>query len=70
MIMTLMLDSALGEAHIHPENMNVSSIKKTVGDLLSGTGVIGAIFPILAIKEGLLPPTTNLEVVKPEFNLN
>ena len=44
----------------------VSSTKSVTGHLLGAAGGVEAIFSILAIRDGIIPPTMNLENVDPE----
>ncbi|KAF8469152.1 thiolase-like protein [Kalaharituber pfeilii] len=70
-IKRLLLDSTSG--HTHPQDINVSSTKGAIGHLLGAAGAVETIFTILAIKEGVLPPTLNLEnpgEPKDDFNCN
>ncbi len=48
------------------EHLHISSTKSTTGHLLSSAGAIEAIFSALSLKEGYIPPTTNLDNVDPE----
>ena len=43
----------------HSYKMNISSTKSMTGHLLGGTGAIEAIASILAIQNGIVPPTIN-----------
>ena len=45
----------------HSKNIMVSSTKSMHGHLLGAAGAIEAIFTILALKEGIIPPTINLD---------
>ncbi|AGK52726.1 beta-ketoacyl-ACP synthase II [Bacillus sp. 1NLA3E] len=51
-------------------NVPVSSTKSMTGHLLGAAGGIEAIFSVLAIKEGTIPPTINLETPDPECDLD
>ena len=52
------------------KNLNVSSTKSTTGHLLGAAGVAEAIFCTLAIKNQVIPPTSNLENQDPECDLD
>ena len=43
----------------HAYKMNISSTKSMHGHLLGGTGAVEAIASIMAIREGIIPPTIN-----------
>ena len=45
----------------HAKNLWVSSTKSMIGHTLGAAGAIESVFSILAIKEGIAPPTINLE---------
>jgi 3-oxoacyl-[acyl-carrier-protein] synthase II len=58
---------AFGE---HAYRLAVSSTKSMTGHLLGAAGVVEAIFSILAIRDGVLPPTINLENPDPACDLD
>jgi 3-oxoacyl-[acyl-carrier-protein] synthase II len=64
---TVAIKRALG-AHAH--KVAVSSTKSMTGHLLGAAGVVEAIFSILAIRDGVLPPTINLENPDPQCDLD
>ncbi len=52
------------------KKLMVSSTKSMTGHMLGGTGGVEAIFSVLAIKNGIIPPTINLENPDEECNLD
>ncbi|MGJ0846245.1 beta-ketoacyl-ACP synthase II [Tissierella praeacuta] len=52
------------------KNINISSTKSMTGHLLGAAGGIEAIATIMAIKEGIIPPTINYEYLDEECDLN
>ena len=48
----------------------VSSTKSMTGHLLGGAGGIETVFTVLALKNGIIPPTINLENPDEEFDLD
>ena len=65
---TSMLKLALGEEKAYATP--VSSTKGATGHCLGAAGALEAIFCILALRDGMLPPTINLEVPDPECDLD
>jgi len=54
----------------HAYNLKISSTKSMTGHLLGAAGGIEAAFSVLAIKEGIIPPTINLDDVDPDCDLD
>lgn len=52
------------------DSIPVSATKASVGHLLGGAGAIEAMFTVLALHEGILPPTINLDEQDPEIGLD
>jgi 3-oxoacyl-[acyl-carrier-protein] synthase II len=52
------------------KKLMVSSTKSMTGHLLGASGGVEAVFTILTIKEGIVPPTINYEVPDPECDLD
>ncbi len=51
-------------------NIPVSSTKSMTGHMMGATGALEAIFSILAIREGVIPPTAHYETPDPECDLD
>lgn len=54
----------------HAKRIMVSSTKSMHGHLLGGAGAVEAVMTIMALKEGIIPPTINLENPDPECDLD
>src|SRR3954463_11389551 len=65
---TKVIKKALGEENA--ANVAVSSTKGATGHCFGAAGAVEAIFTILAVKEGVLPPTINYEQPDPECDLD
>ncbi|MBI5968951.1 MAG: beta-ketoacyl-ACP synthase II [Deltaproteobacteria bacterium] len=54
----------------HAKKLAISSTKSMIGHLLGGAGGVEAIFTILTICHGIIPPTINYENPDPECDLD
>ena len=64
---TKAIKAALGE---RSRKVPVSSNKSMIGHLLAGAGAVEAIFTILTIRDGVIPPTINYDTPDPECDLD
>ena len=54
----------------HSYQLAVSSTKSMTGHLLGGAGGVESVFSVLTIREGLIPPTINLDHPDPQCDLD
>ena len=66
-IETIALHRVFGE---HASRVAISSTKSMTGHLLGGAGGLEAGISVLAIRDQIAPPTTNLECPDPECDLD
>ncbi|MDR4436288.1 beta-ketoacyl-ACP synthase II [Bacillus tequilensis] len=64
---TMAIKTVFGE---HAHKLAISSTKSMTGHLLGAAGGIEAIFSVLAIKEGVIPPTINIQTPDEECDLD
>lgn len=64
---TIAIKKVFGE---HAKKMNLSSTKSMTGHLLGAAGAVEAVASILAITNGMIPPTINFANADPECDLN
>jgi 3-oxoacyl-[acyl-carrier-protein] synthase II len=64
---TLAIKKALGETAYE---IPISSTKSVTGHLMGAAGSVEAVFSIMAIRNGFIPPTVNLDNPDPECDLN
>ena len=64
---TKAIKRALGE---HAYRVAISATKSMIGHLLGAAGAISAVAAVLAIRDGIIPPTINLETPDPECDLD
>lgn len=63
-------ETAAYRAVFGPQPPPISSIKSMIGHLLGAAGAVEAIATVLAMTEGMLPPTINLETPDPACDLD
>jgi 3-oxoacyl-[acyl-carrier-protein] synthase II len=54
----------------HAYRLSMSSTKSAIGHLLGAAGSVEAIFSILALRDGIVPPTLNLENPSPSCDID
>ncbi len=64
---TMAIHKAFGD---HANQLAVSSTKSMTGHLLGAAGGIEAIFSVLSMRDGVIPPTVNLENQDPDCDLD
>jgi 3-oxoacyl-[acyl-carrier-protein] synthase II len=64
---TKAIKAALGE---HSTSVPVSSNKSMIGHLLAAAGAVEAVFTLLSMRDGLIPPTINYDTPDPECDLD
>ena len=64
---TFAMKRAFGD---HARKVAVSSTKSMTGHLLGAAGVVEAIFSLLAVRDGIVPPTINLHKPDPDCDLD
>ena len=64
---TVAIKGALGD---HARNVAISANKSMIGHLLGAAGAISAVHCVLAIRDGIVPPTINLDAPDPECDLD
>lgn len=64
---TMAIKNVFGE---HAYKLKISSTKSMTGHMLGASGAVEAVATILAIKNGIVPPTINYETPDPECDLD
>lgn len=64
---TIAIKNAFGE---HAKKVAISSTKSVTGHMLGAAGAVEAILTMLALEEGILPPTANYKVLDEECDLD
>ncbi len=64
---TVAIAGALGE---HARRVAISANKSMIGHLLGAAGAISAVHCVLAIRDGVVPPTINLDTPDPDCDLD
>jgi 3-oxoacyl-[acyl-carrier-protein] synthase II len=66
-IETLAVRKAFG---VHADDVPISSPKSMVGHLIGAAGMLSAMTCLLAMRDGVVPPTINLDTPDPECDLD
>ncbi len=61
------IKTALGD---HSRRIPVTSNKSMIGHLLGGAGAVEAVFTVLSIRDGIIPPTINYDTPDPRCDLD
>jgi 3-oxoacyl-[acyl-carrier-protein] synthase II len=64
---TLIIKEAFGE---YARKVPISSIKSMIGHLIGAAGSVELIGAIMAIEEGVIPPTINYKIPDPDCDLD
>lgn len=64
---TLAIKRAFGE---HAYEIPISSTKSVTGHMMGSAGAVEAVFSIMAMQKGFIPPTVNLDYPDPDCDLN
>lgn len=64
---TMAIKGGLGD---HAKSVPISSIKSMMGHLIAAAGSVEAIICLMAIRDGVLPPTINYETPDPDCDLD
>ncbi len=64
---TMAIKSVFGD---HARKMMVSSTKSMTGHLLGAAGAVESVFSVLALRDGVIPPTINYTTPDPECDLD
>lgn len=64
---TLAIKSALGEVAYE---IPISSTKSVTGHIMGGAGAVEAVLTLMAMRDGFVPPTVNLDYPDPECDLD
>jgi 3-oxoacyl-[acyl-carrier-protein] synthase II len=64
---TMAIKGAFGD---HAHTVAISANKSMIGHLLGAAGAISAVHCVLAIRDGVVPPTINLETPDPDCDLD
>ncbi|WHT17443.1 beta-ketoacyl-[acyl-carrier-protein] synthase family protein [Crossiella sp. CA-258035] len=55
---------------LYPEGTPVTSVKGTIGHALGAAGGIEAVCTVLSVRDGIVPPTANLDRLDPRIDLD